>query len=183
MVATSIIAALLLGTFGNGYVIKTPRRTFDNETSLVSADTPSELFRRDGDPTSFAWVHRLAAIGDSFTAGIGSGNQLGDVFHDANSWLCSRYDLSYPMLVNNLIGPSIDEFQFPACSGDRSVQIYDQVDKLNNDQNLVIMTAGGNDLCLVCSPNLYRVLSLKIIIYSQRRQLGWDDQKVRYAAV
>lgn len=147
----SAAALLTLLSFGNGYVIQPARTTIDNGTSAVAMDQVPELFRRADDPTSFAWVHRLAAIGDSFTAGIGSGNQLGDVFHRQDDWKCSRYDLSYPMLVNNLIGPSIDDFQFPACSGDRSVQIYEQVQKMKGDLNMVIMTAGGNDLCLVWS--------------------------------
>jgi lysophospholipase L1-like esterase len=145
-------ALLTLLSFGNGHVIQMPRQAVDNGTSTVTVDNGMpRLFRRADDPTSFAWVHRLAAIGDSFTAGIGSGNQLGDIFHRFNDWKCSRYDLSYPMLINNLIGPSIDDFQFPACSGDRSVQINEQVQSLKGDLNMVIMTAGGNDLCLVHS--------------------------------
>lgn len=151
MASTYLAAALLmLLNFGNSYVLHMPRATVDNGTSAVAVGKAPELFRRADDPTSFAWVHRLAAIGDSFTAGIGSGNQLGDVFHRRDDWKCSRYDLSYPMLINNLIGPSIDDFQFPACSGDRSVGIYEQVQAMNGDLDMVIMTAGGNDLCLVC---------------------------------
>jgi lysophospholipase L1-like esterase len=150
--ALCTVALLALLSFGDSYVIHMPRATADNGTSAVTVDGGvPELFRRAGDPTSFAWVHRLAAIGDSFTAGIGSGNQLGDVFHRQNDWKCSRYDLSYPMLINNLIGPSINDFQFPACSGDRSVQINEQVRNLKGNLNMVVMTAGGNDLCLVWS--------------------------------
>ncbi|KAF4844204.1 Lipase [Colletotrichum siamense] len=91
----------------------------------------------------------MAAIGDSFTAGIGAGEQLGDFVHRHNDWVCSRYDGTYPMMVLDKIGSSIDKFQYHACSGDRSMHIFDQANNLhNNDIDLVIMTAGGNDLCL-----------------------------------
>lgn len=83
---------------GNAYVISR-----ENETST--------LVQRAVDPTDFGWVHRFAAIGDSFTSGIGSGSQLGETYHWRDDWDCMRYDQSYPMIVNNVIGPSIDEFQ------------------------------------------------------------------------
>lgn len=135
--------------------LRSPRRHVHKRktTGLLEA-APVLRRRRDGDPTDYSWVKNLVAIGDSFTAGIGSGNHLGDVFHDSDSWLCSRYDLSYPMLVYNTIGASVKDFQFPACSGDRSVQIFEQIDGLKESIDMVIMTAGGNDLCLVSYPSL-----------------------------
>lgn len=57
--------------------------------------------------------------------------------------------LRYPELVREVVGQGLDDFKFLACSGDRSVQIYDQVPKMDSDTDMVIMTAGGNDLCLV----------------------------------
>jgi hypothetical protein len=84
-----------------------------NDTSIATSLNVQTLQRRDEDPTSFAWVHRFAAIGDSFTAGIGSGAELGDMWnleYDPD-WFCSRYDQAYPMIVNDVIGPSIDEFE------------------------------------------------------------------------
>lgn len=57
--------------------------------------------------------------------------------------------LRYPELVREVVGQGLDDFKFLACSGDRSVQIYDQVLKMDSDTDMVIMTAGGNDLCLV----------------------------------
>ncbi|KAK4154119.1 SGNH hydrolase-type esterase domain-containing protein [Chaetomidium leptoderma] len=109
------------------------------------------LERRQGasDPTSFIWVRRFAAIGDSYTAGIGSGEQLGGLFHNFNDWSCSRYDLSYPMIMRQFVGSSIENFQYPACTGDQTWQIYDQINKLQGNLDLVTLTAGGNDLCLV----------------------------------
>jgi lysophospholipase L1-like esterase len=108
-----------------------------------------ELVRRaDHDPTDFSWVNHLVAIGDSFTAGIGSGDQLGDFIHKHNDWACSRYDGSYPMMVYDKIGSGVDKFQYHACSGDRSEHIFKQAEDLDSDVDLLIMTAGGNDLCL-----------------------------------
>jgi lysophospholipase L1-like esterase len=109
------------------------------------------LERRQGasDPASFVWVRNFAAIGDSYTAGIGSGEQLGGLFHNFNDWSCSRYDLSYPMMMRQYVGASIENFQYPACSGAQTPQIYDQINKLASGIDLLTMTAGGNDLCLV----------------------------------
>ena len=145
--------------------------------SLHSASTdPLRLRKRaDEDPSDFSWVKRWAAIGDSYTAGIGSGRALGKwtdgehldiglkdakapVFnitlpnldisgHD--NWYCARYDMSYPMIISRLFGTHVDDFQYAACSGDRAGQIYQQAKQIEGDLDLVMMTAGGNDLCLV----------------------------------
>ncbi|XP_014562015.1 hypothetical protein COCVIDRAFT_11367 [Bipolaris victoriae FI3] len=148
LLAWTVLFTSVIST-ASGAAIK-PQRQSVNKRSIsnILERKPVVRPRRDGDPTDYSWVKSLVAIGDSFTAGIGSGNHLGSVFHDENSWLCSRYDLSYPMLVYNTIGSSVKDFQFPACSGDRSVQIFEQVEKLKDNIDMVIMTAGGNDLCL-----------------------------------
>ncbi|KAL2861040.1 SGNH/GDSL hydrolase family protein [Aspergillus lucknowensis] len=107
------------------------------------------LFRRDDDPADFGWVKKFAAIGDSYTAGIGSGNPLGSAFLTFNgdqAYRCSRYDTSYPMIIQDEMG--FEDFQYVACSGDRTGNIYEQIKDLDGDINLLIMTAGGNDLCL-----------------------------------
>ncbi|KAK3395015.1 SGNH hydrolase-type esterase domain-containing protein [Podospora didyma] len=112
---------------------------------------PDELQPRQGfsDPTAFTWVNRYAAIGDSYTAGIGAGEQLGFFFYNFGDWKCSRYDMSYPMLIRNYLGSNVESFQFPACSGHQTWQIYNQVNALQGNLDLVTLTAGGNDLCLV----------------------------------
>ena len=147
-----VIWALLLTSLlpgASSYAVNRAPRMEDNRTIK-----PSSLLqpREVGDPTDYSWVKSLAAIGDSFTAGIGAGNNMGAFFNregDRDNYACSRYDLSYPMLVNRVIGPSVKEFQFPACSGDRSGKIFDQVNALKENVDMVVMTAGGNDLCLV----------------------------------
>lgn len=100
----AILSSLLF--LVNGLVVRSK-----NDTFISARHEIPELVPRAENPTSFAWVHRLAAIGDSFTAGIGAGAHLGEVFHNHDAWTCSRYDQSYPMVVNNVIGPSIDSFQ------------------------------------------------------------------------
>ncbi|GAB1318066.1 hypothetical protein MFIFM68171_08276 [Madurella fahalii] len=115
---------------------------------VSTALTTPQLIRRAEDPMNFGWVEKWAAIGDSFTAGIGSGRQLGNMVLLDKAWKCSRYDYSWPQVVNQALGSSVDKFQFEACSGDRTGGIYDQVDELDRNLDLVMMTAGGNDLCL-----------------------------------
>lgn len=116
-----------------------------------------KLLRRDDDPTDFGWVKRWAAIGDSFTAGIGSGSPLGNFLTEEpenNDWYCARYDTAYPMILNDALGGSVEDFQFLACSGDRTGGIYKQIQEMDGELDLVVMTAGGNDLCLVSSVDI-----------------------------
>ena len=156
MAAFSITACLLMfASFISAHIIRESREI--NHTSLSGA---LRYERRAGpDPADFSWIKRWAAIGDSFTAGIGSGNLY---TQEKSDWQCSRYDHAYPAIINNALGPTIQDFQFVACSGDRSVQIYDQVSSMKGDLDLVIMTAGGNDLCLVCQLHVRKRLSLMI---------------------
>lgn len=67
------------------------------------------------------------------------------LYHARADHILSRY----PELVREVIGQGLDDFKFLACSGDRSTQIYEQVPNMDSDTDMVIMTAGGNDLCLV----------------------------------
>lgn len=90
-----------------------------------------------------------AGIGDSFTAGIGSGNQLGNMVTLDETWKCSRFSYSYPQIVNQALGSSVKDFQYLACSGDRTDGIEKQAKALKGDLDLVVLTDGGNDLCLV----------------------------------
>lgn len=122
---------------------------------------PKELIKRAGDPSDFSWVKRWAAIGDSYTAGIGAGAPLGRVFSDEleitlpdgkisghGDWYCSRYNRAYPKLIEYQFGSHVEDFQFIACSGDRTEQIFQQAQHLKGDLDFVTLTAGGNDLCL-----------------------------------
>ncbi|KAM0234100.1 hypothetical protein ACHAP5_010160 [Fusarium lateritium] len=52
------------------------------------------------------------------------------------------------MVVNEFLGSHVQNFQYAACSGDRGAQIYQQAELIKGDLDLVMLTAGGNDLCL-----------------------------------
>ena len=122
---------------------------------------PQELVKRDGDPSDFTWVKRWAAIGDSYTAGIGAGAPLGRIFEDEleiklpdgtisghGDWYCARYNRAYPKVIEKQFGSHVKDFQYIACSGDRTGQIFQQAQHLKGDLDFVTLTAGGNDLCL-----------------------------------
>ncbi|KAK2841526.1 hypothetical protein FQN49_006175, partial [Arthroderma sp. PD_2] len=139
---------LILCLLGQNYAAPTNHTVWNNGSSKEVGGKMPILGTAQLDPTSFAWVHSMVAIGDSFTAGIGAGNPTGKFHWGTSNWLCARFDLAYPELIRNFIGPSLTEYQFLACSGDRSTQIYEQVKNMNKDVDMVVMTAGGNDLCL-----------------------------------
>lgn len=107
--------------------------------------------KRDDDPSDYSWIKRWAAVGDSYAAGIGSGTLLQTSYWDdeeKTNWYCSRYDTSWPVIVNDALGDTVDNFYYPACSGDRTGGIFYQIQALEDDLDLVMLTAGGNDLCL-----------------------------------
>jgi lysophospholipase L1-like esterase len=115
--------------------------------SVASAIPQSLEIPRDlTNPEDFSWIKKFAAVGDSFTAGIGSGDLYSD---NDNSYECSRYSYTYPVIINHFLGPSVESFTYSACSGAISTGISEQINALDNNQDLVIFTAGGNDLCLV----------------------------------
>lgn len=115
-----------------------PASVLDSSSHAPRADTNS--------PTDLSWVKIWAALGDSFTAGIGAG-QLYTM--GGADLACSRYDQSWPAVLEQRFG-SQRYFNFSACSGDRTDGIYKQAMDLRPAVDLVVMTAGGNDLCLVC---------------------------------
>ncbi|EEH42138.2 uncharacterized protein PADG_06958 [Paracoccidioides brasiliensis Pb18] len=86
----------------------------------------------------------IAILGDSYAAGIGAGK----VLEGKGDAKCSRYDGAYGYVLKSL-SPRKHNFQFKACSGDTTVEIKKQVDSLKNkSQNLVTLSAGGNDALL-----------------------------------
>jgi hypothetical protein len=93
--------------------------------------------------TSFSWIQRFASVGDSYSAGLGSGDRL--------DWSCSRYAQSYPNILHtSLLGPNPNRtHQFLACSGATSTEILQkQIPALENDLDLLTISAGGNDIGL-----------------------------------
>ena len=139
------LAASLGTALVTGYAI--PGVSPANETEV----TELLLGKRADEPAvSLDFVKRWAAIGDSFTAGIGSGKRMGNPVVGTRAWYCSRYTYTWPHIVNRRIGGALADFQYPACSGARTGGIYDQARDLSGSLDVVMLTAGGNDLCLVC---------------------------------
>lgn len=87
------------------------------------------------DPFDLSFYKKGAAIGDSYTAGIGAGNRV--------QWGCSRYDGSYASLVALQLEVDPDEldFTYTACSGAVVDEITTQAKKLSTGQEFVMMTA------------------------------------------
>ncbi len=114
------------------------------------------------DPSNPSWIGNYAAIGDSYAAGIGAGT----VLNGNGDAACSRYDGATPVLLNNILGAK-SKFQFLACSGDESPHVKDQVTKLaDNSQDLLMISAGGNDALLSDV--------LKACVYTPAGQDGCD---------
>ena len=97
------------------------------------------------DPTSFEWIKNYTALGDSFAAGIGAGNVLKGDGDEA----CSRYDAAYPSMMQTSAFGGVPKFTNLACTGDKSSKVAEQIKKLEDgSQNLVTLSAGGNDAIL-----------------------------------
>jgi lysophospholipase L1-like esterase len=90
-----------------------------------------------------------AAIGDSFSAGLGSGAFLNNS-RDGRDIECIRQDGSYPSQLLKIIPFTKHDsnFEFTACSGDKLDDIDGQVTKLTalpTRFDLITLTIGGND--------------------------------------
>lgn len=109
------------------------RRAIDNSNHIQLARTVHN-------------VSRFAAIGDSYTAGIGAGGPADD------DTKCARGNYSYPSQMNldeRFGDPVMRQSQFLACSGAKIRSILDeQVPLLHHGQQVITMTAGGNDVGL-----------------------------------
>ncbi len=93
-----------------------------------------------------SWIKKWVAVGDSYAAGIGAG----EIRSEAGAGSCSRYDLSYPSLMNEdeRLGPSGERnFRHLACSGATSEEVLEkQVKDLEGGQQMITVSAGGNDV-------------------------------------
>ncbi|KAF2811078.1 SGNH hydrolase [Mytilinidion resinicola] len=92
----------------------------------------------------YSWVRSFASIGDSYAAGLGAGNRI--------DWSCSRYDHSYPSLLNSngFLGENPNRtHQYLACSGATSEEVLvKQASALDDDLDVITVSAGGNDVGL-----------------------------------
>ncbi|KAL2879009.1 hypothetical protein SGCOL_005708 [Colletotrichum sp. CLE4] len=97
------------------------------------------------DPYDLSWVKKWAAIGDSYSAGIGSGSP-----YPNSSTTCARYDQSYPAYMHSHeLMPESAAFEFLACSGATAPEILaNQVSALGTGYDIITVSAGGNDVGL-----------------------------------
>ncbi|WP_395293488.1 SGNH/GDSL hydrolase family protein [Kitasatospora hibisci] len=79
-----------------------------------------------------------AALGDSYSSGLGAGS------YTAESGSCKRSTNAYAYLWKNAHAPS--SFAFTACSGARTGDVINnQLSVLNSSTTLVSISVGGND--------------------------------------
>lgn len=123
--------------------------------------------RADGDETDHSDIKKWAALGDSFAAGIGAGTRLSGW----GDWYCSRYDDSYPSLINR--SPSLGDsngrdFKYYACSGAVTTDVKNkQIPGLSGLQ-MATLSIGGNDA------NLKDILHACIYQWNKDPQLDCD---------
>lgn len=106
-------------------------------------------------------IQKIAAIGDSYSAGIGAGNKLGG-WTDPGAWACkflhritlhllrltytrsgSRYDSSYPALVSDYLEGLTEPMQFHSCSGHTIPEVIaDQMWRVHGDLDAILVSAG-----------------------------------------
>ncbi|KAH7114166.1 SGNH hydrolase-type esterase domain-containing protein [Dactylonectria estremocensis] len=106
----------------------------------------------DFDNSDLSFIKKLAAVGDSYSAGIGAGDRLGKLTSRPD-YACSRYSHGYPNIVNSdgrLGDESKRTFEFKSCSGAVMDDVLDtQIPELSSDQQFILLSAGGNDAELV----------------------------------
>ena len=131
-----IFIACIIGYVG---AILPPSRIQVRNIRQRQSDGPSSPFDHSN-------IKSLASLGDSFAAGIGAGKRLGGW----GDWYCSRYDSSYPSLLNS--DPSLGDnagrtFQYFACSGAITTDVTTkQVTSLKDPlPQMATITVGGND--------------------------------------
>lgn len=110
--------------------------------SLPSVYPISHCARHNVAIEDLSGIKKFAAIGDSYSAGIGAGQ----VRTEPGSGDCSRYDESYPSLLDingHLGGSDAHTFTYLSCSGDESPAIKEQAEKLGDDYDLITISAGG----------------------------------------
>ncbi|KAJ6025713.1 hypothetical protein N7444_013392 [Penicillium canescens] len=85
------------------------------------------------DLADLSFIKSMAAIGDSYSAGIGAGSRLG-----------SCYDNSYPYLTDERLGDQAARtFWFESCSGAVTDDVLnDQIPNINGNQQVILLSAG-----------------------------------------
>ncbi|KAL2076239.1 hypothetical protein VTL71DRAFT_1182 [Oculimacula yallundae] len=114
------------------------------------------------DPEDLSSIKKLAAIGDSYSAGIGAGDRLGSIYdaltggtgqlfsYNPRMLGCSRYKMAHPAIISRDSRLGKPAFQFKSCSGAVSADIIkNQIPGLDSNQDAILLSVGGNDVELV----------------------------------
>lgn len=131
---------------------------------------PSETHSKH--PAVHLWLVHPVTDETKSSAGIGSGNHLSD------SGKCSRYDNSYPMMLQRYeaMPDPAPAMEYLSCSGATSPQILDkQVSKLGTGYDLITVSSGGNDV------ELSNVLNHCVFQWWSGGDKDCDDQLARTA--
>ncbi|GAA3844678.1 SGNH/GDSL hydrolase family protein [Saccharothrix violaceirubra] len=89
-------------------------------------------------PAQAAAAENYVALGDSYSAGTGTGSYYGD------SGSCKRGQYAYPALWAATHAPA--SFKFVACSGAKTSDVLNnQIGALSATTSLVTVSVGGND--------------------------------------
>jgi lysophospholipase L1-like esterase len=148
LVANRIDALLQL----NGAFVAWSAAKYESALNKLGSMNPAAICKRDLSrrATDCRWSNALinegngvyTAIGDSFSAGLGAGNEEESSNTDRK---CRRFDKAYPHLVNNDLKPT--RFDFFACSGDLTNELLNsQLQHVDSFSSLVTMTIGGNNV-------------------------------------
>lgn len=116
MISLPLLGLLALVSVADGYAshhnTHAHAHAHAHDHNQSSSSSPF-IKRADKDPSDMSWIKRWAAIGDSYTAGIGAGRALGHHVHKEeigiiapdgleelrDNMRCARYDRSYPKVI------------------------------------------------------------------------------------
>ncbi|OGM49583.1 hypothetical protein ABOM_001752 [Aspergillus bombycis] len=155
-----------------------------NTERLMGRDTT------EFDQTDLSFITRMAAIGDSYSAGIGAGDRLGsvlDALDSTSDWACSRYDHAYPYLINTderLGDPGTRTFEFKSCSGAViNDVINDQIPNISGNQQVILLSAGGNDaeLSNILNQCIFQWSALQAVQVNQAKTAALANQDYTWA--
>lgn len=141
LLAAALAAVTLAGCADSDSVHadRTQGPTLPPTTSAAPTPAPTSTLRT-GTPSN---PLRYAALGDSYSAGMGGGNETGP---------CRRSPHSFPQQLAQ--SKSIVLSRFPACAGATTADVLQhQIKTLDPQIDLVTITIGGNDLNVSVLPS------------------------------
>ncbi|QGK70564.1 lipase [Allosaccharopolyspora coralli] len=107
--------------------------------ALAGTGLATPAFAAEAGTAGTAAAENYAALGDSYSSGVGTR----EYFDDSGS--CLRSPRAYPQLWADAHAPA--SFEFVACSGATTADVNsNQLDALDTDTSFVTISVGGNDI-------------------------------------